>query len=157
MGPTASQIRQELDDHRDDAAGRLAELENRVTAVTEQARTEVEETTDQIRSQVEDAKEQVKQTFDLKYQLKENPLVAVGGGLLLGFLLGGGLSGGGGGNGSGGNRGSAPKSNDLGGHLRASLMQSAKSSGLSDTVSAGGSALVSEVTKSVKGAIGQRK
>lgn len=149
MGPTASQIREELDQHRDDAAARLAEIENRVQNVTSEARSEVEETKEQIRSQVEDAKEQVKQTFDLKYQLKENPLIAVGGGLLAGFLLGGGLSGGGG-------HSSRRSSSSVGGHLQASLMQSAKSSGLSDTLSSAGSALLSEVTKSVKGVVGKK-
>lgn len=153
MGPTASQIREELDQQRDDAAARLAEIENRVQNVTSEARSEVDETKEQIRSQVEDAKEQVKQTFDVKYQLQQNPLVAVGGGLLLGFLLGGGISGGGGGSHHSGHQ----SSSSVGGHLQASLMQSAKSSGLSDTVSSAGSALLAEVTKTVKGAIGQQK
>lgn len=152
MGPTASQIRQELDQHRDDASGRLAELENRVGSMTDQARSQVEEATDEIRTQVEDTKQQIQQTFDVKYQLRENPLIAVGGGLLLGFLLGGGLSGGGGGayQGQSGQGSSAVTR-----HLRESMMQSARSSGLSDTVSAAGSALLSEVTKTVKGAVGQ--
>lgn len=142
MGPTASQIREELDQHRDDAADRLAELENRVGSMTDQARTQVEETTQEIR-----------QTFDLRYQLRENPLIAVGGGVLLGFLLGGGLSGGGGG---GSHHGpSGHRSSSVSGHLQASLMQSAKSSGLSDTISAAGSALLSDVTKTIKGAVGQ--
>ena len=140
MGPTASQIREELDQHREDAADRLAELENRVGSATEQARTQVEETTQQIR-----------QGLDIKHQLKENPLIGVGGGLLVGFLLGGGLSGGGGGqHGPSGHR-----SSGVSGHLQATLMQSAKSSGLSDTVSAAGSALMAEVTKTIKGATGQ--
>ncbi len=152
MGSTASQIREELDQHRDDAAARLAELENRVQNVTSEARSEIDETKEQIRSQVEDAKEQVKQTFDVKYQLKENPLIAVGGGLLVGFLLGGGLSGGGGGD----SHPSQRSSSSVGGHLQASLMQSAKSSGLSDTLSSAGSALLSEVTKSVKGVVGKK-
>jgi len=153
MGPTASQIREELDQHREDAAARLAEIENRVQHVTSEARSEVDETKEQIRSQVEDAKEQVKQTFDVKYQLQQNPLIAVGGGLLLRFLLGGGASGGGGGGSYSGSR----SSSSVGGHLHASLMQSAKSSGLSDTLSSAGSALLSEVTKSVKSAVGQQK
>ncbi len=153
MGPTASELREELDQHRDDAAGRLAELENRVQAVTQTARSEVEETTDQIRSQVEDARDQIKQTFDIKYQLRENPLIAAGAGIVAGFLLGGGLSSGGG----GGSRQSGQRSSSsVGGHLQASLRQSAKSSGLSDTLSSAGSALVSELTKSVKGAVGQK-
>lgn len=153
MGPTASQIREELDHHREDAASRLTEIENRVQNVTSEARSEVDETKEQIRSQVEDAKEQVKQTFDVKYQLQQNPLIAVGGGLLLGFLVGGGLSGGGGG---GGHHSGQRSSSSVGGHLQASLMQSGKSSGLSDTLSSAGSALLAEVTKSVKGAVGQK-
>ena len=152
MGPTAGQIREELDHHRDDAAGRLAELEHRVESMTEEARTQVQEATGEIRTQVEDTKQQIQQTFDIKYQLQENPLIAVGGGLLLGFLLGGGLSGGGG----GGYQGqSGQGSSAVTRHLRESMMQSARSSGLSDTMSAAGSALLSEVTKTVKGAIGQ--
>ena len=141
MGPTASQIREELDQHREDAADRLAELENRVGSVTDQARTQVEETTQQIR-----------QGLDIKYQLRENPLIGVGVGLLAGFLLGGGLSGGGGGGSHRGHPGQ--RSSGVSGHLQATLMQSAKSSGLSDTISAAGSALMSEVTKTVKGAVG---
>ncbi len=144
MGPTASEIRQELDQHRDDAASRLAEIENRVESISDQARSQVEETTTQI-----------KQSLDIRHQLKENPLIAVGGGLLLGFLLGGGLSGGGGGGGS--SHSSQRSSSSVGGHLQASLLQSAKSSGLSDTISATGSALLSEVTKSVKGVVGQQR
>lgn len=144
MGPTASQIRQELEQHREDAANRLAELENRADSVTYQARTQVEDTTEQIRTQLE-------QTVDSTYQLWENPLIVVGGGLQLGFLLGGGISGGGNGGGSPAHRSTSSVSS----HLQASLMQSAKSSGLSDTISAAGSALLSEVTRSVKGVVGQ--
>lgn len=148
MGSTASQIREELDQHRDDAAARLAELENRVGGAAEQAKSQVEE----VRTQVEDAAQQVKQRLDITYQLQENPLVAVGAGLLVGFLLGGGLSGGG-----GGSRHSPAGygSPSVGAHLQASLMRSAKSSGISDTLSAAGNALMSEVTKSVKGATGR--
>jgi hypothetical protein len=67
MGQTTDQLRQEVDQKREDAALKI----------------------DQIQAKVEGATQQVKDTFDLRKQIEENPLLALGAALAGGFVLGG--------------------------------------------------------------------
>ena len=150
MGESTDRIREELDQYRDSAAGRLAEIENRVGNVADEARGMV----DDARTEVQETTEQIRQTFDVKHQIQENPLVVVGAGLLAGFVLGGGLSGGGGGGSSSGSSGSGA---GIGSHLNRTIRESARSAGLNDTVSAAGSALVQQLTGSFRANVDQSR
>jgi ElaB/YqjD/DUF883 family membrane-anchored ribosome-binding protein len=82
MGQTADQLREEVDQKREDAAQKI-----------EQIQAKVEGATQQVKDTVEDAKQQVKDTFDLRKQIEEKPLVALGAALVGGFVLGGMMSG----------------------------------------------------------------
>jgi len=82
MGQTADQLRQEVDQKREDAADKIDQLQAKVEGAAQQA----EET-------VEDAKQQVKDAFDLRKQIEEKPLLALGAALAGGFVLGGILGG----------------------------------------------------------------
>jgi ElaB/YqjD/DUF883 family membrane-anchored ribosome-binding protein len=82
MGETADQLRQEVDQKREDAAQKI-----------DQIQTMVEGATQQVKDTVEDAKQQVKDTFDLRKQIEEKPLLALGAALAGGFVLGGILGG----------------------------------------------------------------
>ncbi|HEV2527046.1 MAG TPA: hypothetical protein VGT61_01130 [Thermomicrobiales bacterium] len=154
MGESASQIRQELDQYRDSAAERLAEIEDRVGNVTDEARHVVEDVQTQVQTQVKETTEQIRQTFDIKHQMSENPLVAVGAGLLAGFILGGGLSGGGG---SRSYQGGYRSQSGIGAHLNRTVRESARSSGLNDTLSAAGSALSKQLMGSVRANVDQHR
>ncbi|HET8523548.1 MAG TPA: hypothetical protein VFL82_09950 [Thermomicrobiales bacterium] len=72
MGQTGDQLRQELDQTRENASQKIDEIQDRV----------------------EDATQKVKDTFDVRMQIEERPLIAAGvavaGGFLLGSLMGGG-------------------------------------------------------------------
>jgi hypothetical protein len=71
MGQTGDQLRQELDQTREDASQKIDEIQDRV----------------------EDATQKVKDTFDVRAQIAERPLVAAGVAVAGGFLLGSLMSG----------------------------------------------------------------
>lgn len=132
MGSGTDQIREELEQTRDDAAERINELQNRLESVTEQAT-----------STVENAKEQIKEKLDLKQQISNNPLVAVGAGLVVGFLLAG----------AGEDGGSSRRSRSGGGmsnDLIRQLRETARSTGLEDTLTAASGALMSTLSERMK-------
>jgi hypothetical protein len=72
MGQTTGELRQAVDNKRDDAAQKIDQIEQRVGETTQQ----------------------MKETLDWRKQVDDNPLVAVGaafiGGMVLGGVLGGG-------------------------------------------------------------------
>jgi ElaB/YqjD/DUF883 family membrane-anchored ribosome-binding protein len=78
MGETADQLRQEVDQKRDDAADKIDQIQAKVEGATQQ-----------VKDTVDDAKQQVKDTFDLRKQIEEKPLLALGAALAGGFILGG--------------------------------------------------------------------
>jgi len=84
MGETADQLRQEVDQKREDAAEKIDQIQAKVEGATQQ-----------VKETVEDAKQQVKDTFDLRKQIEEKPLLALGAALAGGFILGGVLGDGG--------------------------------------------------------------
>lgn len=133
MGTETDQLRQELDQRRDDAAERISEIEHRVESVTEQARTGVEETTDKI-----------KESLDLRKQIDENPLLAVGAGLLAGLFLGGAIGG-------DDNQRSGYSGGSRNSGLMHTLRQTAQQAGLEDTFSAASAALMASTKDRVKG------
>jgi ElaB/YqjD/DUF883 family membrane-anchored ribosome-binding protein len=78
MGETADQLRQEVDQKREDAAEKIDQIQAKVEGATQQ-----------VKDTVDDAKQQVKETFDLRKQIEEKPLLALGAALAGGFILGG--------------------------------------------------------------------
>lgn len=137
MGPTADQLRQEIDQKREDAAGKIDQLETRV-----------QETALSVKSEVEETAQKVKLTFDLKHQVEQNPLMAVGVGLLGGFLLGG-LMGGDGG-------GSRSPSGGMDSGLVGALRTAARDAGLEETLSTAATTLMGTFSDRIKGAVDQQ-
>jgi ElaB/YqjD/DUF883 family membrane-anchored ribosome-binding protein len=78
MGEAADQLRQEVDQKRDDAAQKIDQIQAKVEGATQQ-----------VKETVDDAKQQVKDAFDLRKQIEEKPLLALGAALAGGFSLGG--------------------------------------------------------------------
>lgn len=82
MGETADELRQGIDQTRANAAQKI-----------DQIQAKVEGATNQVMETVDDAKQQVKAAFDLRKQIEDKPLVALGAALAGGFILGGLLGG----------------------------------------------------------------
>ena len=111
MGEGTDQLRQEIDQKRDDAAQKIDQIEQQVMQTAQQMEQKVTNTAQQIehkvmdtrqqiedkvmdtRQQIEDkvtdTVQQVKERFDWRGQVEERPLVAVGVAMLGGAILGG--------------------------------------------------------------------
>jgi ElaB/YqjD/DUF883 family membrane-anchored ribosome-binding protein len=80
MGQTADQLRQQVDQKRDDATQKIDQIEQQVMQGAQQ-----------VQDKFTDAAQQVKAKFDLRQQVDERPLVALGvalaGGMVLGSLM----------------------------------------------------------------------
>lgn len=139
MGQTADELRQEIDQKRDDASRKIDQIESRIESTTEHVRDEVQHTAEQVTSQV-------KESLDIKRHIEERPLVALGVGLVGGFLLGG-VSGGDGGRAHHGGQGGHSMRSELMGSLR----KTSKETGLDDTLAAAASALMASLTDQAKG------
>ncbi len=162
MGQSADQLRQEIEQKREDAAQKIEQIESRVTDTVEQARTTVDDTVMKARDTVEGTVQKAKESVDLRRQVEEKPLLALGAALLGGFALGGMLGGGKGGQGSSayGGRPShvegssqayyASQGSQGQGGLRGNIQQAAKSSGLEDMLANGTTALMNSLTERLK-------
>jgi len=143
MGQSSDQIRQEIEQHRSDAAQKIDDLEMRVQDTATQAR-------DQAKGMVEDTIQTAKESFDFRKQVEERPLVALGvafvGGLMLGGITGGSSNGGGSGPQASAAYGGSHQRHGAGGTLR----QAAQRSGLEDTISNAAAALLGSVTEQFK-------
>jgi len=155
MGQSTDQIRQEIDQKRDDAAGKIDRLESQVMDSADQLKSGVQDTAEQVREQVtgtvEDTIETVKQqvqNVDFRQQIEERPLVALGLALIGGFVVGGMMSGGGGGQApsSAGQQGSSHSGSSMGSGIRSIAQQT----GIEDTISNAASALIGSVTDQLK-------
>lgn len=142
MGTTADQLREEIDQKRDDASRKIDEIEARIEGTAENVR-------DEVRQTAQDVTDQVKETLDLKSQIEERPLIAIGVGVAAGFLLGG--MGGSQDRGASRGHGSSIYSGAMG-----MVRDSAKETGLSDTLAAAASALMGVATTQAKGIAGDR-
>ncbi len=143
MGQSADQLRQEIEQKRSDAAQKIDDLEARVQDTAVQAR-------EHVKGAVEDTIQTAKESFDLRQQVEERPLVALGTAFVGGLLLGG-ITGGGGGSqqasyGQGGGQGEG-----IGGTLR----NAAQRSGLEDAIANATAALLGSVTEQVKSTLDQ--
>ena len=138
MGQTADQLRQEIEHKREDAAAKIDQLETRVQEIPQMARDTVTETVQQAKGAVTETVQQVKQSVDLRQQVEQRPLVALGSAVLGGFLLGGLLGGGK----DGGRRGGGQHAGMAGGGAAGGLRGAAQRSGLDDTLATMSGALL---------------
>ncbi len=143
MGPTADQLRQEIEHKREDAAAKIDAIEERIETATAQVRSGVEEIPQALKGEVQEVTDKVKENLDLRRQIEQRPLAAIGAGLLGGFLLGGM----GGGSGSGSSRGAASAG------LMGMIQRSAKESGLEDTLTTAAQTLMGSLSDRVKGLV----
>jgi len=176
MGETADDVRQEIDNKRQDATDKIEQLEQKVTGAAdqvmqtkEQVKEQVVQTKEQVVDSVMQAKDQVMQ-FDWRQQVDQKPLVALGAAFIGGIVLCG-ITGGDDdrdryrtrvtpsygststyGAGSNypaiGEPGSAAGSG--GGGLMASIRNAAKNSGFEDTINGMASSFMSTLSDRIK-------
>ncbi len=168
MGKSSDQLREEIDQQRADAGAKIDHLQHQVESQVDGAREQVMDTAEQVRDEasamVTDTVDSMKQSienFDFERHVQERPLASVGAALLGGFLLGAVLGGdddhrrhqqsvsynGG----QGHDHGGGP---DVSGMANA-VRSAAKKSGLEDTISNAGAALMGSVTEQLKGMLDQ--
>jgi len=139
MGQSSDQIRQELDQKRDDTARKIEAIESKV-----------EDTVIQARESVEDTVQQVKEQLDFRRQVEDRPLMALGLALIGGFALGGILKKGDGGTSSGSTYTAGSSTRSEGGGIVDSLRKAAQRSGLDETLNGSAAALMSSVTDQIR-------
>ena len=154
MGQSADQLRQEIEQKREDAATKIDAIEARVQDTVQGARDTVQGTVQQARDTVVDTVEQttqkVKESFDVRRQVEERPLLALGAALVGGFVLGGIL----GGDDDdrrhhGGASPDLPRGSQQGG-VRAGIRTAARESGLEDTINNLASAFMGTMTERLR-------
>lgn len=163
MGKSSDQLREELDMQRSQTGEKIDDLQQQFQSQVDDTRQQVTDTVSQVRDEaqamVTDTVDTVKsavEEFDLTRHIEERPLVTAGMALLGGFVLGALLEGdrnrGGGSNGysngsyanqSGQQSGSSSGFSDT-------LRNAARSSGLEETFSNAGAALMGTVTDQLK-------
>ena len=175
MGKSSDQLREEIDAQRSDAGAKIDDLQHQVQDQVEHAREQVTDTASHVRDEAEammtDTVDSVKQTvedFDLERMVQDRPLLSVGaamlGGYMLGAMLGGGSDAGQNSNQyttarMGSSTGSQARSysdshsgsHSSGAGIGQSLRSAAQKSGLEDTISNAGAALMGSVTEQLKG------
>ena len=157
MGQSSDEIREEINQHRNDAASKIDQLQSQVQGTTDDLRHQAEDAVDQVREQVkgtvDDTIETVKDNINIEEQIQERPLVALGAALIGGFVVGGML---GGGDkqqshySSGEGASHSYQSSGSGGGLGHTVRQAMKSSGLEETFSNAAAAMMGSVTEQVK-------
>lgn len=151
MGQSSDELREEINQRRNDAADKIDQLQDQFQSTTDDLRHQAEETVDQVKGQVrdtvDDTIETVKEHLDLREQVEERPLVSLGVALIGGFVLGGMLGGGGGGDRHRPNYGS--EQDHAGGGLGHTMRHAFKSSGLEETFSNAAAAMMGSVTDEV--------
>jgi ElaB/YqjD/DUF883 family membrane-anchored ribosome-binding protein len=165
MGKSSDQLREEIDQQRDDAGAKIDRLQRQVEGQIEDTREQVVDTAEQVRDEakamVTDTVDSVKETvenLDIERHVQERPLVSVGAALVGGFLLGavlggdddhhrhsGGYSAAGSMSGQGHDHGGP----DMSGMMHG-IRSAAKKSGLEDTVSNAAAAMMGSVTEQIK-------
>ena len=164
MGKSSDQLREEIDAQREDAGAKINQLQHQVQDQVDGTRQQVMDTAEQVKGEakamvtdtVDSMKESV-ENMDIERHVQERPLMSVGaavlGGFLLGSMLGGDNNSGhqspahnysGGSSASGSNTYSS--SNGMGNSLRTAIQKS----GLEDTLSNAGAAMVGSVTDQLK-------
>jgi len=88
VGQTADQLREEIAAKREDAAAKIDRIEAKVQQIPQIARETVDASVWQARASVGEQVNQMAQKFDLRQQVQERPLFALGAALAGGWLLG---------------------------------------------------------------------
>jgi ElaB/YqjD/DUF883 family membrane-anchored ribosome-binding protein len=167
MGKSSDQLREEIDQQREDAGARIDHLQQQVEDTIEGTREQVVDTAEQVRddakAMVTDTVDSVKQSvenLDIERYVQERPLMSVGAALVGGFILGGLLGGDdhhqqrSSTNYGGGDSGQSRGGPDMGGMMHG-IRSAAKKSGLEDTVSNAAAAMMGSVTEQLKGMLDQ--
>lgn len=156
MGQSSDQIREEIDQHRHDAADKIDRLQSQVQGAADDLRSQAQDTVagmqEQVKGTVDETIETVKQNLDFREQVQERPLVALGAALIGGFVVGG-MLGGGSENRSSGHHvdsESTHTSHSSGGGMGSTVQHAVKSSGLEEMLSNAAAALMGSVTEQVK-------
>jgi ElaB/YqjD/DUF883 family membrane-anchored ribosome-binding protein len=178
MGQSADQIRQEIEQSRNDAGKKIDQLQSQVLGTADDLRTNVQDTTEQVIGQVKDTVEQtvesVKESIDIRQYIEQQPILSLGVALVGGFVLGGIM----GGSKSDHNHGhqtfsysgggyptssagashagpqSAPSANQ-GSSVSSSVRAAIQKTGLEDTISSAASALIGSLTDQLKSTLDQ--
>jgi ElaB/YqjD/DUF883 family membrane-anchored ribosome-binding protein len=159
VGQSADQIRREIDQSRDDAAAKIDQLQAQVQdtaqGVKDTAQETVDKVVDDVKATVDDTVAAVKQNLDLRQQIEQRPLVALGVAFVGGFLLGGVTGNDHHDHRSSGGYGYAPsrKSNGI---VNQGLRSAVQKTGLEDTIANAAAALIGSVTDQAKSTIDQR-
>jgi ElaB/YqjD/DUF883 family membrane-anchored ribosome-binding protein len=152
MGESADQIRNEIDMNRRSAEDKINQIQTQVENTTQQLRTGVQDSAQEVREQIkgtiDETVETVKQGVDVRRQVDERPLMAVGAALIGGFVLGG-LMGGNGSN-QGQHSTSASHSGSSGSSMGQGIRSAMQKSGLDETVTNAASALIASVTDQLR-------
>jgi len=152
-------------------------LQSQVLGTADEMRSNVqgtaEQVIDQVKGTVDDTVESMKQSFDLKKQVEERPLVSLGVALVGGFLLGGMTGGGGGGHQqrqqyggyyAGGQHEGGYQSGEArqysshqqsGGAGASGIRSAFQKTGIEDTISNAAAALLGSVTDQLKSTLDQ--
>lgn len=152
MGESPDQIREEIASKRQDAAGKIDQLSNQVQGTAEQLRDQATNTAGLMRNEVKGAVDDTiataKENLDIRQQIEDRPLVALGVAFAGGILLGG-MTGGGKGH-SGGSQASSGQGQSSGGRSGGLVQAAFKQSGLEETLSNASAALMGTVTEQLR-------
>jgi len=88
VGQTADQLREEIVAKREEAAAKIDRIEAKVQQIPQIARETVDASMLQARASVGEQVNQMAQKFDLRQQVQERPLLALGAAMAGGWLLG---------------------------------------------------------------------
>jgi ElaB/YqjD/DUF883 family membrane-anchored ribosome-binding protein len=169
MGHSSDQIREEIDQKRNDAASKIDQLQSQVQDTGAQMQGRVQETAEQVQEVVHQVREQAKGTvddtiqtvkdnienIDLQQQVQQRPLLAVGAAFIGGIVLGKMTS-------SdqqhtqhreSSYQGYAPKHENDGASMTGGLRQAVQRSGLDETLSNAAAALMGSVTEQLKSSL----
>ncbi len=163
MGKSSDQLREEIDAQRADAGAKIDHLQQQIQGQVDDTRQQVTDTATQVREEaqavVTDTVDTVKhavEEFDLNRHVQERPLITAGAALLGGFILGAMLDSDGGRSRHSGDAGSGSYS-PQGGHssngssgFSDTIRTAARKSGLEDTISNAGAALMGSLTEQLK-------
>lgn len=150
MGESSGEIRQQIEQSRSDAADKIDQLQDQVQNTASQMRDQAQDTVEQMRDQVkgtvDDTVQTVKENLDVRQQIQERPLLALGAAFIGGFVLGSRSSGDGGSSQQGreGSSGYHPSSTESG--LRSVVHES----GLDETIANAAAALIGSFTDQMK-------
>lgn len=173
MGKSSDELREEIDAQRNETAAKIDNLQSQIQGQVEGTRQQVTDTAthvadtvthvrEEAQAMVSDTVDTVKQTvessvqnFDLEKMVQERPLVAAGAALLAGFMLGGMLGGDDNNNSQrySGTHSSGAETTGSGASamgLGHSMRAAAKKSGLEETISNAGAALMGTMTDQLK-------